>query len=346
MSKYIFIRNRSDTVSFIIEKQTIVVFLVLVCLLIILFLAGLSIGSTMIHPVTVVKHLLGIGSGDYTFIIETHRLPRMLLALLAGAALGVAGLILQGVIRNPLGSPDIIGITGGASLAAVVFISFFADTLSIKWLPMAAITGAGIMSMIIYILAWKKGVTPIRLVLVGIGMAAAMGALTTMMLVLGNSYSTQQAYLWLTGSVYGANWVDVYSMLHWVLIFIPLTLFFSRTINAQELGDQVAAGLGIRVQLHRFGLLFISVVLAGSAVSFVGGMGFVGLIAPHIARGLVGRSFGSLVPVAALTGGLIVFLADVVARTFFLPLDLPAGIFVSGIGAPFFIYLLYRNRHQ
>ena len=134
-------------------------------------------------------------------------------------------------------------------------------------------------------------------------------------------------------------------MLPWVLIFVPLALLFSRKVNVQELGDQVALGLGSRVQLHRFTLLFISVALAGSAVAFAGGIGFVGLIAPHIARKLVGRSFGILVPVSALIGGLIVILADVVARTAFLTLDLPAGVFVSGIGAPFFIFLLYRNRN-
>ncbi|MDW7675711.1 MAG: iron ABC transporter permease [Bacillota bacterium] len=346
MSKYILFRSRSNRISIIFEKKMFVVLLSLGCLSIVLFFLGLSIGSTMIHPITVIKHLLGVGGEEYAFIIDTLRLPRATLSLLVGAALGVSGLILQGIIRNPLGSPDIIGITGGASLAAVIFITYFIDTISIKWLPLVAIAGAGTISFLIYFLAWKKGVSPIRLILVGIGIAAAMSALTTMMIVLGNSYSTPQAYLWLTGSVYGANWENVNSMLPWVIIFIPLSMFFANTANAQELGDQVALSLGVRVQLHRFALLFTSVALAGSAVAFAGGVGFVGLIAPHIARKLVGRSFGSLVPVSALIGGLIVFLADVVARTFFVPLDLPAGIFVSGIGAPFFIYLLYRNRHQ
>lgn len=346
MSKYITFTNRSGTLSFQFEKKAIVILLILFFLLIILFLAGLSIGSTMIHPVNVINHLIGIGNEDFGFIIETLRLPRIILSLLVGAALGVSGLILQGIVRNPLGSPDIIGITGGASFAAVVFITYFSSTFSIKWLPMVAFSGAGVISILIYFLAWKKGVSSIRLVLIGIGMAAAMGAMTTMIIVLGNNYTTTQAYLWLTGSVYGASWEDVYSMLPWVLIFIPLSMFFSKTANAQELGDSVASGLGVRVQLDRFSLLFISVALAGSAVAFAGGIGFVGLIAPHIARKLVGRSFGSLVPVSAVIGGLIVLLADVVARTAFLPLDLPAGVFVSGIGAPFFIYLLYHTRNQ
>ncbi len=346
MSKYVSYRNRSGTVSFLFDKKALLVTSVLGCVSLILFLAGLSIGSTMLNPIEVVLHLLGIGSGEYAFIIDTLRLPRMIIALLAGAALGVSGLILQGMIRNPLGSPDILGITGGASLAAVIFITYYAGTVSIQWLPAAAITGAGIVSALIYALSWKKGVTSNRLVLIGIGAAASMGALTTFVIVLGNNYSTTQAYLWLTGSVYGSNWNNVYAMLPWVLLSIPLSLIFSKTANAQELGDAMASGLGVRVQLSRMGLLSISVVLAGLAVAFAGGIGFVGLIAPHIARKLVGRSFGSLVPVSALIGGMIVFSADVVARTAFLPLDLPAGIFVSGIGAPFFIYLLYKNRNQ
>ncbi|MFM9281137.1 FecCD family ABC transporter permease [Paenibacillus jiagnxiensis] len=346
MNKYITLRTRSGKLSFLVEKRTLAVLLMLLILLAVFLVAGLSVGSTLISPLEVIKHLLGAGNEDYTYIIDTLRLPRMMLAMLVGAALGVSGLILQGMIRNPLGSPDIIGVTGGASVAAVIFITYFAGTVSIDWLPVAAIAGAACISALIYLLAWKSGVTPIRLVLIGIGMAAAMSAMTTMMMVLGDTVSTTQAYLWLTGSVYGAKWDDVYAMLPWVLVFTPLSLFFARTANAQEMGDQVAAGLGVKVQLHRFVLLFISVALAGSAVAYAGGISFVGLLAPHISRKLVGRSFGSLVPVSALIGGMIVLLADVVARTAFLPSDLPAGIFVSGIGAPFFIYLLFRNRHQ
>ncbi|MDF0728043.1 iron ABC transporter permease [Cytobacillus sp. S13-E01] len=345
MKEFNTIRNKSGKFSFLIERKAIKMFLLLFVLTLIIFIIGLSVGSTMINPVSIVQHLVGAGDGENTFIINTLRLPRMLLSLLVGAALGVSGLILQGIIRNPLASPDIIGVTGGAGVAAVIFITYFSE-ISIKWMPFAAIVGAGVVSLIIYLLAWKQGVTPIRIVLIGIGVAAVMGSLTTMMIVLSPTYSTSEAYIWLTGSIYGANWENVYSMLPWVLIFIPLALIFSREVNVQELGDDVALGLGARVQFYRFTLLIVSVALAGSAVAFAGGIGFVGLIAPHIAKKIVGRSFGSLIPVSALIGGLIVILADVVARTAFLPLDLPAGVFVSGIGAPFFIYLLYKNRNM
>lgn len=343
MNKHTTIRNRSGAISFLIDNKAFLVFLLLLIISLLLFIVGVSVGSTMINPLAIIQHLLGMGNGEHAFVLDTLRLPRMILSLLAGISLAVSGLILQGIVRNPLASPDIIGITGGASAAAVLFITFFSE-LSIKWIPFVALLGAGIVSLMIYMLAWKKGVTPIRLVLIGIGVQASMGALVTMMIVLSPSYSTSEAYIWLTGSVYGANWNHVKSMLPWILIFVPLSLLLSRKVDVQELGDDLALGLGSKVQTNRFVLLFVSVALAGSAVAFVGGIGFVGLIAPHIARKLVGRSFSSLVLVSALIGGMIVCLADVVARTAFLPLDLPAGIFVSGIGAPFFIYLLYRNR--
>lgn len=336
----------SETVSLLLRKKAWTVIAVLTVLFVILFVGGLSAGSTMLNPVETLKHLFGMGSGEHNFTIHTLRLPRMLLAMLAGAALGVAGLILQGIVRNPLGSPDVIGVTNGASFAAVFFITYMAGSVSLKWLPLAAIVGAAAVSALIYALAWRKGITPVRLVLVGIGLAACMGALTTMMIVLSDEYSTIRAYRWMTGTVYGAKMSDVLSLLPWVALLIPLSLLGAKSANTLQLGDETASGLGVRVQLHRLGMLAISVALAGAAVAYAGGIGFVGLIAPHMARKLVGRSFGYLVPVSALIGSIIVALADVVARTAFLPLDIPAGVFVSGIGAPFFIYLLYRSRHQ
>jgi iron complex transport system permease protein len=345
MAKFFPIRNKSDSISFQLYKKTLITFLLLSLLSLLLFILSLSIGSSFISPQAVIKQLFGFGGGEYDFILNTLRLPRVLLAFMVGAALGVSGLILQGVIRNPLASPDIIGITGGASVGAILFIVFFMGTISLKWLPLAAFFGAALVSIIIYLLSWKKGVTPIRLVLIGIGVAAGMKAIVTMMLVISETAVTTKAYLWLTGSLYGANLQDVYSMLPWLLIFIPLTLLLARTVNVKELGDDVALGLGVKVQLHRLFLLFISVALAGSAVAFAGGISFVGLIAPHIARMLIGRMFAGLVLISALIGGVIVVIADIVARTAFLPLDIPAGVFTAGIGAPFFIYLLYRNRN-
>ncbi|WP_226037566.1 FecCD family ABC transporter permease [Aquibacillus saliphilus] len=344
MTKLSSIKNKSKSNQ--LNKKSLVTFLILFLFSLLLILLCLSVGSSFIHPFNVINHLIGSGTGEYDFVINTLRLPRVSLGFMVGAALGVSGLILQGIIRNPLASPDIIGITGGASVGAIIFIVSFMGTVSVQWLPLAALLGAAIVAVFTYAMSWKDGVTPIRLVLIGIGVAAAMNALTTMMIVLSDTYSTSTAYLWLTGSLYAAKWQDVNSMLPWIVIFIPLTLLFSRIVNVKQLGDDIATALGVRVQLYRMLLLFISVALAGSAVAYAGGIGFVGLIAPHIARMIANRSFAVLVPITALIGGIIVVLADLVARTAFLPLDIPAGVFTSGIGAPFFIYLLYKNRNM
>jgi iron complex transport system permease protein len=345
VSRFFSVRNKSSSLSFQLDKRTLITFLVLTFLSLLILMVSLSVGSSIINPNVVIKHFLGNGTGEYDFVLNTLRLPRALLGFMVGAGLAISGLILQGIIRNPLASPDIIGITAGASVGAIIFIVYFMGTFSLKWLPLAAISGAAIVSIIIYTLSWKKGVTPIRLILIGIGIAGAMNAIVTMLIVLSDTALTTKAYLWMTGSLYGANMKDVYSMLPWILILIPATMILARIVNVKELGDDVATGLGVKVQFYRFLLLFISVSLAGASVAFAGGIGFVGLIAPHIARMLVGRSFAGLIWISALIGGIMVAIADILARTLFLPLDIPAGVFTAGIGAPFFIYLLYKNRN-
>lgn len=310
-----------------------------------LVLLALSIGSVDIPPATVIRSLLGTENGPEAFVIEVLRLPRIVMGFLVGAALGVSGLILQSVVRNPLASPDIIGISGGASVAAVAFLSFLAPSVGSHWLPVMAIAGAIIAAAIIYLLAWQQGVTPARLVLIGIGLSAAMGAATTLMITLSPITTTMTAYIWLTGSIYGSDWDDVSAFLPWMAVLLPLALASGRTIDLQEFGDTLATGLGLAVQRNRLLLLFLSVALAGSAVAYAGAIGFVGLIAPHIARKLVTRHFTALAPVAAMIGGALVVAADLIGRTLFDPLDLPAGVFVSAVGAPFFIYLLFRQRY-
>lgn len=346
MSNYRTIRTKSDRISFQIAKRTCWIILLLSLLLVIITIIGLSAGSDFIHPFIVVKELLGYGNGEYDFVLHTLRLPRILMALLVGAALGVAGLILQGIIRNPLAAPDIIGVTSGASMGAIIFIVYFMGSVGIQFLPLAAISGAAIISFIIYLLSWRKGVTPIRMVLIGIGISALAKAVVTMLLVISEVAATTKAYLWLTGSLYGANMTDVYLLLPWVALLLPLTFVLARTVNVKELGDDIATGLGVKVQVYRLLFLLISVMLAGSAVAFAGGIAFVGLVAPHMSRLLVGRSFAGLIPVTAIIGGIIVIVADIVARTAFLPKDLPTGVFTAAIGAPFFIYLLFRTRNQ
>ncbi|RBI65409.1 iron ABC transporter permease [Vreelandella sulfidaeris] len=309
---------------------------------------SLCLGSFPTQPLQVLSALTAPAHCDIAFIIWQLRLPRIVLAILVGAALAMAGAILQSIVRNPLASPDVVGITSGAALAAVLYLTLLSTSLStllsIHWLPTAAMLGALVSALLVTSLAWKNGISPSRVVLVGIGLAAAMGAGTTLLIVISEDSAAMTAYVWLTGSLYAAQWGDVMGLLPWLLAATSVALAFSRHADAMALGDQVAEGLGVPILRSRMILLGCSVALAGAAVAFAGGLSFVGLIAPHLAAKLVGRNLARLVPVSALVGALIVVNADLLGRVAFLPKDLPAGIFVAGIGAPFFVYLLHRSR--
>lgn len=350
MSKYKNFRLLNGKVSFLLDRKAGLTFIVLMIIAFIVFVVSTAIGEMKINPLTVLKVFVGSGPEMETLIISSFRLPRIIIALLVGISLAVAGGILQGMIRNPLASPDVLGITGGASAAVVAFLALFSDesnalTVSITWLPLAAFLGAGVVAFLVYFLAWKNGVSPIRLVLIGIGISTLMQALTTLMMIMGPIYQASQANIWITGTVYGSNWSNVATLLPWAVVFLIIAFAAARTINIQELGDEVATGLGGKIQKQRFFLLMISTALIGGSVAFAGGIGFVGLMAPHMARRLVGSSFGALLPASALIGGILVMLADLIGRTMFSPLEIPAGVFTAGIGAPYFIYLLFKTRN-
>lgn len=308
-------------------------------------LGALSLGKLNLSPLTVLELLWRGGDERLLFIVEQLRLPRLLLAALVGAALAVSGLILQSIIRNPLASPDLLGITSGASAAAVLYLSFFSLLLGPQFLPLAAMLGAGLAALAIYLLAWKQGTSPLRLVLIGVGVSALLAAVTTFVLVFSPLTTTLSAYVWLTGSVYGASWPEPRALAGWLLAILPLLVWLARQVRVQQLDDALAQGIGVRVQWLRAGLLLVSVALAGAAVAWGGAIAFVGLIAPHIAKRLVAPGFAGQAVMAALVGANLVMLADLIGRTLFLPLDLPAGIFVAVLGTPFFLYLLINQRH-
>ncbi|AZD08636.1 Siderophore achromobactin ABC transporter, permease protein [Pseudomonas chlororaphis] len=307
-------------------------------------LGALSLGKLDLSPLTVLELLWQGGDPRLLFIVEQLRLPRLLLAALVGAALAVSGLILQSIIRNPLASPDLLGITSGASAAAVLYLSFF-SLLGPQFLPLAAMLGAGLAALAIYLLAWKQGTSPLRLVLIGVGVSALLTAVTTFTLVFSPLTTTLSAYVWLTGSVYGASWPEPRALAGWLLAILPLLVWLARQVRVQQLDDALAQGIGVRVQWLRAGLLLVSVALAGAAVAWGGAIAFVGLIAPHIAKRLVAPGFAGQALMAALVGANLVMLADLIGRSLFLPLDLPAGIFVAVLGTPFFLYLLINQRH-
>lgn len=304
----------------------------------------LCLGKVWLTPTQVFAALVERQGGGLGFIVTQLRLPRALLAALVGSALAVSGLLLQGQVRNPLASPDLLGITSGASAGAVFYLAVLAGSLGPHGLPLAAMLGAGLAALLVYGLAWNHGASPLRLVLVGVGVSAMLAAVTTFLLVFSPLTTTLSAYVWLTGSVYGASWPEVRALgLWWLALLLPLAALARHAVLAQ-LDDDLARGLGVRLQRQRAALLALAVALAGVAIAWGGAIAFVGLIAPHIARRLLPAGFAAQALMAALVGALLVMLADLLGRTLFLPLDLPAGIFVAALGAPFFLYLLIRQR--
>jgi len=347
MKKYV--SYRTGLVSYLIDKRVLFVLLGFLLFNIGLMVMSIGTGDVKLTPLEVIKALFGKGEDLHNLVVQSFRLPRILLAFLAGAGLAVSGAILQGIIRNPLASPDIIGITGGASVAIVAFFAIFSDrsnslTISIQWLPLAAFMGALLIGMAVYVLAWRNGVTPVRLVLIGIGLAEGMKALTNLLIINGPLYIASRAKIWITGSVNGANWNEIITLIPWYVVLFIFLFIYVRKLNVQELGSEVATSLGSKIQKERFVLLALSTALAGGAVAFAGGIGFVGLMAPHLARSLVGSSFGGLLPISALIGGGLVVAADFIGRVAFSPIEVPAGVFTAAIGVPYFIYLLFKQR--
>ncbi|MDC3411942.1 FecCD family ABC transporter permease [Terrihalobacillus insolitus] len=315
--------------------------LVLLFLLtIIVAIIAVGVGAVFISPVELFQSLVGNGDDGSVFIIMNYRLPRIVMALLVGAGLGVSGAILQGIIRNPLASPDVIGITKGAGLAAVIVVLLFPNA-PIIMLPIAALAGAAIITIILYLFAYKKGVNSSTLALVGIALGAICQA-GIQLLMVKFPVQINAALVWLTGSVWGKSWNDVVLLLPWIVILVPFSILLAKRLDVLNLGDDVAEGLGEPTERTRVILLAVAVALAGSSVAVVGSLGFLGLIAPHIARQLVGNKNQLLLPTSAVMGMLLLLLADALGRGVAPPVEIPAGIFTAVLGAPYFLYLLKK----
>jgi iron complex transport system permease protein len=312
--------------------------LLLAVLVFVVFAVSVSVGDFPIPVLDVVPAMLGFGDDGSVFVAQELRLPRALTALLVGAAFGVSGAIFQAAARNPLASPDILGIMAGASLAAVVAIVVIEVTFVAT--ALAAFGGALAITALIYALAYRNGVSSYRFVLVGIGLGAVSVALTQYVITRAQLYEAAEAMVWLTGSLNAAGWETVVPLAIAVGLLLPAALVPARHLRVLQLGDDSARGLGVHVERSRLGILLVAVALAGVGTAAAGPLAFVALLAAPIARRLTHAPL-SLVP-AALTGALIVLAADLVGRRLFAPTELPAGIFTGLCGAPYFLWLLAR----
>ncbi len=303
------------------------------------FAWSLAVGDFPIPIGDVLAALVGRGTPDSAFIVRTLRLPRGLTALLVGAAFGLSGAVFQRLARNPLASPDIIGVNAGAAAAAVFVIVILNG--SANQVTFGALAGSTLTALAIYFLAYQRGVSGYRLVLVGIGVTAVLGSVTSYLLTRAEIFDAQRASVWLTGSLNGRGWEHVRPVAAALALLLPLTIALARHLRVLELGDDAAKGLGTRVERSRAALLLGATALAALATASAGPVGFVALVSPQIARRLVGgRSLG-LVPAAAC-GALLLVASDLVGRRLFAPTELPVGIITAILGAPYLLFLLAR----
>lgn len=327
------------------RSRALLVMVVLGILIVIAFIVSMNTGYIRLSPLDVLRTLLGGGTVNQELILFDFRLPRIIISILIGIGFAVSGAILQGLFRNPLADPGLLGINAGAGLMVVLYISFFSDNQSANTFLMSllALTGAAAAAGLIYILSYRRfhGMLPTRMILVGIAVQAGINAAMIVLTLALDPNDYQFVTVWLAGSIQGVDWRYVLALLPWMIILVPFVMIKSRTLNILNLGDQMATGLGTSINKDRLWLLGAAVGLAGSCVAIGGGIAFVGLIGPHLARRLVGPQHQLLVPTSALIGGLLVLVSDTIARTIS---SIPTGIVVAVIGAPYFLYLLSKSR--
>lgn len=328
--------------------QNMAVVVILLLLLCFSFIVSMNTGYTKLAPPDTLRILFGGGTDKENLILFQFRLPRIVISVLVGAGLALSGCIIQGITRNALADPGLLGINAGAGLIVILFVLFFDSRtfMAVFTLPFIALLGAGTAAIAVYALSQKKdeGTGPLRLVLTGVAVQAGISALTTVLVVKLDETQFNFVASWQAGSIWGSNWRFVLALLPWIFFGIPYALSKSRVLDVLNLGDEIASGLGVLVEKERRGLLAAAVALAASCVAVSGSINFAGLIAPHLARRLVGPSHGALLPVCALTGAVLVSAADTAARIIVQPSEIPTGIMVALIGAPYFLYLLICNR--
>lgn len=301
---------------------------------------GLSAGIVDLTWIELQTGLWGGIQSDNFRVVSLIRAPRVVCGALAGVNLALAGCILQGILRNPLADPGIIGVTAGAGLFAIVVMIIMPELTSL--VPLAAFAGAVLSVGIVFALSWDRGIQPMRMILAGVAVAAFFGGAQTALMVF-YSDRIQGTINWMAGGFQGASWQHVGMILPYTLVGVAAVIFVSRWLNALQLGEETARSIGVRVERVRLYLLVLAALLAASAVSVAGMLGFVGLVVPHMVRLVTGSDFDYLLPCSAIWGAAFIAITDSVARMAFAPIEVPVGVFMSFLGAPFFLYLLRKG---
>ncbi|KKK39077.1 iron ABC transporter permease [Mesobacillus campisalis] len=330
----------------LVKKQRFILGIALL-LILVTMIGGMGLGYSSLSYDRLLPTLMGQGTFKEEFVLYSVRLPRILITLLAGMALALSGAILQGITRNDLADPGIIGINAGAGVAIAVFFLFFPIEAGsfVYLLPLVAFGGAVLTAFFIYVLAYSKnaGLQPVSLVLIGVGFSLALSG--AMIVLISASDRTKVDFIakWLAGNIWGTDWPFIWALLPWLVVLVPFTLYKANRLNLLGLSEPAAIGVGVSVERERIHMLLTAVALAASAVSVTGGISFIGLMAPHIAKALVGPRNQLFIPVAVLLGGWLLLFADTLGRNIIEPSGVPAGVMVSFIGAPYFVYLLLKK---
>lgn len=333
------------------KKRFKVTLTVLLVLLILSFIVTLCWGTYKISVGEVINTLLGNGTKLQNTAVLSIRLPRLLVGTFVAIALSTAGAILQTVTKNDLADTGIIGINAGAAVAAVIFITYQTANyyselgqFSIFVLPIMAIIGAGLTSLMIYMLSSRNGIKPKRLLLIGIGLNAGLNAFITFFTFRGGVGDYNRVLVWTSGSLWGSGWSYVKVIIPIVALMFILVLLNHKKLDVLNLSDELALSLGLNLEKERKKFFSFAVILAGTATAFAGNIGFLGLISPHIARKLVGPYHKNFVVISAIISVIIILLADAVSRNLFSPIEIPVGITVSIFGVPYFIYLMMKEK--
>ncbi|MBS7008816.1 FecCD family ABC transporter permease [Anaerostipes sp.] len=334
------------------KKRRRMAAILLTASLLAVFVGALMYGSYSMTAGDVLRTLFGKGDGMQNIAVFDLRLPRAVTAILVGAALSVSGCILQSVTKNELAEPGIIGINAGAAMAVVLLVSAQNSVYysaigmqTVLLMPVAAAAGAFISFLCIYFLARENGsVKPVKMILAGIGVNTGINALITLYQLNMSKGDYNQALAWIGGSLWGSSWIYAAVTAPIILILTGVVFYKNRILDVMDLGDEMAVGLGVSAERERKVLLVLAVCLAACATSVAGNIAFAGLIGPHLAKRLVGPVHRRQIPAAACISSILVLGADTLARTLFSPLEIPAGIMISLVGVPYFIYLLMKER--
>ncbi|WP_054956512.1 FecCD family ABC transporter permease [Paenibacillus dakarensis] len=323
-----------------------------ILIVVIAFYLSLTNGTFDMSVTDVFRTLLRVNpEPEHVLVVFDFRLPRIVLGALVGLSLGIAGAVIQGVTRNGLADPGILGINAGAGLAVVLFMFLFQGNMSVTgWLgvmmmPMFGLAGGLAATTFIYMFARENGsLDPQRLILVGIAIASGFGALTMYISLKMNPRDYEMAAVWLAGSLHSAIWKFVITMLPWILILPIIIWIRARVLDLFQLSEASAKGVGVSIEREKNIFLLCSIGLVSASVAVSGSIGFVGLIAPHLAKQLVGLRHKHIIPVSGITGMAMVMIGDFIGKTIFAPAELAVGIVISIIGVPYFIFLLIRTK--